>query len=330
MDAFLTRVMLTILLRRTFNAAELSNIVNPRISESHPGVANLIDLFSGGIDQEMIDALFEASGRVGMDVPERGKMVAGTWLNSVTNKTMSWVKAARKVEQRLADEERDHQVAVYTTVGVSVGVFGCMVVFCVYGYRRRSKKRSETKRARAAQRAEETMADALKAQAKSHELEKLNMDYPKEWVMDPTEKILKGPDGTQHTVQLPKDDQVDVPQTSPEYWDVVDQLRKPPDPSVAQVDPKTNLSSDLIGMHDAWITQLRRIQNPSLYTYYSQQKDRLKKSNGPNQDGVQDLRSERAFTQDGNIREVNGWHGTGTFDAANIYTDKQDGFSETV
>ena len=69
-------------------------------------------------------------------------------------------------------------------------------------------------------------------------------------------------------------------------------------------------------MDNAWITQLHRIQNRDLYTYYDIQRRRLLGQSGT--------------TQDGKVAVTEAWHGTGSGDAANIYTDTQDGFmSET-
>ena len=69
-------------------------------------------------------------------------------------------------------------------------------------------------------------------------------------------------------------------------------------------------------MENAWITQLHRIQNRDLYTYYDIQRRRLLGQSGT--------------TQDGKVAVTEAWHGTGSGDAANIYTDTQDGFmSET-
>ena len=65
---------------------------------------------------------------------------------------------------------------------------------------------------------------------------------------------------------------------------------------------------DRTGMQDAWISTLHRVQNPQLYTYFDFQRRRLA--------------DPARRTPD----VLDGWHGTGTFDAANIYEDKQDGF----
>ena len=65
-------------------------------------------------------------------------------------------------------------------------------------------------------------------------------------------------------------------------------------------------------MENAWITQLHRIQNRDLYTYYDIQRRRLLGQSGT--------------TQDGKVAVTEAWHGTGSGDAANIYSDTQDGF----
>ena len=69
---------------------------------------------------------------------------------------------------------------------------------------------------------------------------------------------------------------------------------------------------NLAGMENAWITQLHRIQNRDLYTYYDIQRRRLLGQSGT--------------TQDGKVAVTEAWHGTGSGDAANIYSDTQDGF----
>uniref|UniRef100_A0A7S2I1X7 Poly [ADP-ribose] polymerase n=1 Tax=Helicotheca tamesis TaxID=374047 RepID=A0A7S2I1X7_9STRA len=60
-------------------------------------------------------------------------------------------------------------------------------------------------------------------------------------------------------------------------------------------------------MDDAWISKIWRVQNTSLWTYYSFHKDRLTRI------GI-----------DHNERHV--WHGTSSLDPSIIYNDQQDGF----
>ena len=96
---------------------------------------------------------------------------------------------------------------------------------------------------------------------------------------------------------------VAVPINSAEYWEVHDQLRKTPTPNPLpqdQIDTQGDDSVDRNGMQDAWISSLHRVQNPQLYTYFDFQRRRLAKPD-----------------------VLDGWHGTGDFDAANIYEDKQ-------
>ena len=100
---------------------------------------------------------------------------------------------------------------------------------------------------------------------------------------------------------------VAVPINSAEYWEVHDQLRKTPTPNPLpqpQIDTQGDDSVDRNGMQDAWISSLHRVQNPQLYTYFDFQRRRLAKPD-----------------------VLDGWHGTGDFDAANIYEDKQVGHS---
>ena len=73
----------------------------------------------------------------------------------------------------------------------------------------------------------------------------------------------------------------------------------------------------------AWLSSVSRIQNTALYTYYHFQRDRMLMS----MSGV-----EQARVNGGDWRENSDpservvWHGTGNFDAANIYEDQQDGY----
>jgi len=60
-------------------------------------------------------------------------------------------------------------------------------------------------------------------------------------------------------------------------------------------------------MSDAHVSKLWRIQNKSLWSYYSFHKDRL------SMNGI-----------DHNEQSV--WHGTSNLDPAAIYNDRQDGF----
>ena len=212
-------------------------------------------------------------------------------------------------------------------------VFAAILVCFVAGAmlkRRYSKRKNARKREDAAKRAQETMAAALEAQAASMELEKQNISYPEEWELDPRNAVEldddTAPNG-KRIVQLPKDGLIRVHESEAEFWDVYEYLTRAPNAEFARVDPKTNRSSNPQGMRDAWITELHRIQNPDLYTYFESQKKRLQKSNGPvPRSGGPAPKAPNAFGQDGKIKEVLGWHGTGAFDCSNIYLDRQDGF----
>eukprot|EP01043_Picozoa_sp_COSAG02_P078702 COSAG02_NODE_17852_length_976_cov_1.118586_2_plen_170_part_00 len=165
-------------------------------------------------------------------------------------------------------------------------------------------------------------SQALEMQRKSMELEMQNMTYPKEWTLDPKNSVAIDDDtapGGKKTVMLPVDGLVEVFQSDPDYWAVYAELTRPPNAEFARRCPKTGASSDTQGMQDAWITKLYRIQNADLYTYFHSQKEKLIQTNG---DGV----APKAFTSEGMMKEVLGWHGTGQFDASNIYEDRQDGF----
>jgi len=80
---------------------------------------------------------------------------------------------------------------------------------------------------------------------------------------------------------------VSLPPEDGQYWDVAEKLRET--------------------MDDAHISELWRVQNESLWTYYSFHKHRLS-----------------MHSIDHNERSV--WHGTSSLDPSVIYNDKQDGF----
>lgn len=80
---------------------------------------------------------------------------------------------------------------------------------------------------------------------------------------------------------------VEVSPTDDQYWQVADRLQET--------------------MSDAHISKLWRVQNTSLWTYYSFHRDRLE-------------------THGVNPRERSVWHGTSSLDPAIIYNDRQDGF----
>ena len=169
--------------------------------------------------------------------------------------------------------------------------------------RKHSKWKNAHRRELAQKEAERTMETALAAQKDALELKKQGLIYPTTW---------KSSDDLTRTITIdgekkpmPAEGLIPVSQKEKEYWDVYDELTRAPDPRFKQTNGQ---ESDLRGMHDAWITKLERIQNIDLYANYDTMKDKLKRGNGVDS------------------REVNGWHGTGNFDAANIYEDKQDGF----
>eukprot|EP01051_Picozoa_sp_SAG22_P003926 SAG22_NODE_201_length_15391_cov_7.662176_3_plen_491_part_00 len=204
---------------------------------------------------------------------------------------------------------------------------GVLIVYMILGrlYRQRKvaltarKTQEEAERQKKfeleiqAERAEESMKEALANQAKVLELKKLEMEYPPEWDMGLARTMSVR--GVNRQVQVPIEGLFDVLPDSAEYWDFFERhFRRPPNPQNARVDPKTGQSSDTRGMHDAWITKLQRIQNSDLLTYYESQKQRIAKT-----PGAQDPLTETA-------RETKGWHGTSDFSAKNIYEDRQDGF----
>ena len=195
-------------------------------------------------------------------------------------------------------------------------VFGAAFV---YWYRQRSKARNAEKRKHAMALARENLETALEEQKAEMEKAMAAMEYPEEWVrrdgrdgrdLAPRGEWLKDEDGNPRAPPV-IEGLVPVPIESPEYWEVHDKLRKQPADNPlpqGQVDQLGPDSSDRTGMQDAWISTLHRVQNPQLYTYFDFQHRRLA-------DPVR-------RTPD----VLDGWHGTGAFDAANIYEDKQDGF----
>lgn len=137
------------------------------------------------------------------------------------------------------------------------------------------------------------------------------MAFPDAWEMDSPQLGQIPDEDTQ--ASLPKEGLFDVSPESAEFWDVHEELRKPPKPKNARPCEVTGQSSDVRGMHDAWITKLQRIQNSDLYAYYDTQLRRVSKSTGACDDST------------GAVKQTRGWHGTRGFPAANIYTDRQDG-----
>ena len=152
-------------------------------------------------------------------------------------------------------------------------------------------------------------------QAKAMELKKLEMKFPDEWEMEPSQNgsALQRTISSKQ-VMVPKEGLFEVPHDSPEYWDFVENFFwKKPDPQNARKCPKTGIMSDTKGLHDAWVTKLQRIQNSDLYTYYDSQLTRVGRN------------SAATDPKTGQVRETMGWHGTGGFPAENIYNDRQDG-----
>eukprot|EP01043_Picozoa_sp_COSAG02_P033151 COSAG02_NODE_2251_length_9362_cov_19.062075_3_plen_173_part_00 len=139
---------------------------------------------------------------------------------------------------------------------VTMLVFGSMFVL----HRRwRNKKRAKHAREIAQQEAEQAKAKALEDQKKFLELKKQEMKFPDGWEMDADEFMTVAGEKNVR-VKVPKRGLFTVPSDSTEYWDVVDILRKPPNPEHVRIDPRTGRSSDTRGMQDAWITKLERIQ----------------------------------------------------------------------
>lgn len=139
-------------------------------------------------------------------------------------------------------------------------IFGC--VFTLYR-RHHSKKRNAERLEKLQDTAEKSKAQALKDQAKALDLKKRQMVFPETWVTDSwqSDNTLASTQSSPHaSPKIPEQENLPVPQDSDEYWDVVDLLRRPPNPAYARQDPNTGESSDTRGMYDAWITDLKRIQ----------------------------------------------------------------------
>jgi hypothetical protein len=73
------------------------------------------------------------------------------------------------------------------------------------------------------------------------------------------------------------------------------------------------------------ITSLKRIQNSDLYTFFDHQREKLVKTMRSPQDGGKGFVQVTYDDQTGlgEVKTVDTWHGTGTFNAANIYKDRQ-------
>lgn len=202
---------------------------------------------------------------------------------------------------------------------------GFFVLLAICGFRQQLQKRNrDIKDALADARieSERSMKKALDEQNQMHELQKKHMVFPVNWHIASEEKIEV--DGKEVTVRIPDEGLVDVSPTTAEYWDVYDRLTAKPNPDFARPGPKTGLMSDLDGLSDTWITKLERIQNSDLYTWHDSVKQKLKTSS--------ESANVEADTLDdqGQVKEVLGWHGTGSFDARSIYEDHQDGFMMQV
>ena len=201
------------------------------------------------------------------------------------------VQASREVEDRADAVKRAVQQAVALFTVASCLVVGCLCC----RFRRKTKKQLR----REFQQSESRLQEALLDQKLKLEAAMRDMEYPKPWSMMAEDTSHDKDEG----VRLPCSGKFEIGPGSDEYWDVLAQLRRKPDPKI-QIQ-KNELSRH--GMKDAWISKLERIQNPHLYTYFEIQNQRL------------------AFARSKKKSEWV-WHGTGSFEASNIYNDTQDGF----
>jgi len=148
------------------------------------------------------------------------------------------------------------------------------------------------------------------------------MEWPANWAIDPHPGSTRPQRGE---IELtPK-------QHKDEFWEVFRKLRAPPLAAVPTLTgnadgpgPKVardGQKSAEIGMTDAWMVKLQRIQNEELFAFTDFQKERIAKTMqvGDKKDvAIAELKKE--------VPVWEGWHGTGGFCASNIYRDDQDGF----
>jgi hypothetical protein len=182
---------------------------------------------------------------------------------------------------------------IIVSVLVVVAVFSAILVFQTKKHRK-GKQVLRDKERIMMENAEQNLKKALAEQKNKLENAMETMDYPETWDM------------------AADDDQilVDVPAGTDEYWEVFTELRRRPAGHplpAAQAE-----GADTEGMTDGWLSDLKRIQNKHLYTYYDFQRQRLARS--------------CVAAEGDEVPSVRCWHGTGTFPSENIYTDKQDGF----
>eukprot|EP01046_Picozoa_sp_COSAG06_P048178 COSAG06_NODE_7149_length_2609_cov_1.361355_1_plen_551_part_10 len=140
--------------------------------------------------------------------------------------------------------------------------------------RKNSKKRNEARRQQMLVDADQRKDEALAAQKKALENAKQDMEWPETWKV----QLVDGK-------RVPEDGLFTVQPTDSEYWDVFDKLRATPDASQARPCPQTGVVSDLKGMDDAWITDLKRIQNTDLFTFNHFQEVRMAKTMRPPTEG---------------------------------------------
>ena len=128
--------------------------------------------------------------------------------------------------------------------------------------------------------------------------------YPPTWAMEVTINT-KG-----DAVCAPLDGLIPVEPAEQEYWDVLAALRAPSGSAGVR-------GHNDAPMLDAHLVSLKRIQNPSLYTFFNFHKQRLEMG------AENPALLER--DEDGALKAQRVWHGTGKFPAHNIYEDKKVG-----
>ena len=224
---------------------------------------------------------------------------------------------SRCPEGQIADSARTSCIDVPTNWSFVLAVLFLVVIvvgvaFWFWWNKERRASKDEM-RDRLIAEARDNLEAALEDQKAEMEKAIRDMEFPDNWARDraaPRDEWTKDEHG--NPLEPPVvEGLVDVPITSAEYWDVHAKLRKTPEQNPlpqSQIDTQGDDSVDRVGMQQAWISSLKRVQNPHLYTYFDFQRRRL----------------ANPARQTPEVRD--GWHGTGTFDAANIYEDKQDGF----
>lgn len=205
--------------------------------------------------------------------------------------------------------------------------------------------------------ANRNVREALLKQKKQLEAAMDTMQYPATW--EAANDDSQDDDDSDREPRL-----VDVSPETEEYWDIMERLRAPPGTLRGEPNPLPCTGTQMwhrsprgattgpvlkspswgtdhgstaceSGM-EAWITSLKRVQNKYLFANFHAQKERLRRTRddrlhssadkADEAENAQRLRQTSIITGNLAQKEVGVFHGTGSTDAAAIYTDKQDGF----